>query len=74
MLSDEDARGSRVVEVDVTEEEVTDVLEGQAVGRQPLFEVRDARGGAAVEEGRPVRGVEQVARDDPLGTPVVEID
>jgi hypothetical protein len=74
MLADEDACGSRVVEVDVAEEEVADVLKGQAVGRETLFEVRDARGGAAVEERRTVRGVEEVARDDPLGTPVVEID
>lgn len=74
MLADEDACGSRVVEVDVAEEEVADVRESQAVGRETLLEVRDARCGAAVEERRTVRGVEEVARDDPLGTPVVEID
>jgi hypothetical protein len=74
VLPDEDARGSRVVEVDVAEEQVANVLESQAVVREPLLEVRDARSGAAVEERGTVRGVEQVARDDPLGTPVVEID
>jgi hypothetical protein len=74
MHADEDAGRARVVEVDVAEEEVAHVLERQAVVGQSLLERSDTRSRAAIEESGPGRGVEQVTRDDPLGTPVVKID
>jgi hypothetical protein len=74
MHADEDAGRTGMVEVDVAEEQVAHVLERQAVVGQSLLERGNTRSGAAVEERGPIRGVEQVTRDDPLGTPVVKID
>ena len=51
----------------------TSVEREAAVGEARLQRV-DRRRGAAVEERRPVVGVEQVARDDPLAAEVVEVD
>jgi hypothetical protein len=74
MHADKDAGRPGMVEVDVAEEQVADVLKGEAVVGQSLLERTHARSGAAVEEGGPVRGVEHVTADDPLGTPLVKID
>ena len=73
MLADEHARGSRVVEVDVGEEKVPDVREGEPALRETRLQVLNARRRAAVEERGPVLGLEQVAADDPRVL-VVEVD
>ena len=41
---------------------------------QLLLESRNRRRRAAVEEGRPVVSLEQVAADDALGAEVMEVD
>jgi hypothetical protein len=63
-----------VVEVDVAQQEVPDVGEPEpAVGEARLERV-DCRRGSAVEERRPVVGVQEVARDDVLAAEVVQVD
>ena len=64
MLADERARRARVVEMDVAEQEVADVGQREAAGGEPGLQRVDRRGRAAVEERRPVVGLEEVARDD----------
>jgi hypothetical protein len=74
VLAHEGPGRAGVVEVDVAEQQVPDVGQREtAVGEARLQRV-DRRRGAAVEERRPVVGVEQVARDDPLAAEVVEVD
>jgi hypothetical protein len=74
VLANEDAGGAGVVEVDVTEEQVTHVLKRQAMIGQSLLQRCKTRRRAAVEERGAVGRVEQVAPDDALGPAVVEID
>ena len=74
VLAHEDARGAGVVEVDVAEDQVTQVCELEAVLLEPSFERRDAARGPAVEERESVVGLEEVAPDDPLGAAMVEVD
>jgi hypothetical protein len=74
VLPDEDARGARMVEVDVAEEEVADVGERKPALGEALLERREIARRAAVEERGPVLGLEQVAADDALGAEVVEVD
>ena len=72
-LAHERARGSRVVEVDVREEQVADVGEVEAALGESGLQVRDAGRRAAVEERGPVDRVEEVAPDHVL-LEVVEVD
>ena len=74
VLADEDARRTGMVEMDVAEQQVADVGEREAAVGEACLEPVDGRSGAAVEERRPVVGVEEVARDDPLAAEVVEVD
>jgi hypothetical protein len=74
VLPNEDTRGAGVVEVDVAEEEVADVGRREPARREALLECREIARRAAVEERRPVLGLEQVAADDALGAEVVEVD
>ena len=74
MLADEDARRPGVVEMDVTEQQMADVGELHTVVRKPCLQRIDGRRGPAVEEGRPLVGVEEVRGDRPLVTLVAEVD
>jgi hypothetical protein len=74
VLADEDTCGSGVVEVDVAQQQVADVGEREAAVTEGLLETRDADRRAAVVEGKPVGGLEQVAADDALGAQMVEVD
>src|SRR5215210_3688931 len=56
----EDARGARMVEVDVREEQVADVGQGETALVEPLLERAEAARRAAVEERGPVVRLEQV--------------
>ena len=62
---------SGVVEVDVREEEVAQVAELDAAGRDRLAQRREAARRAAVEEREPVVRLDQV-RGDPAGVPAVQ--
>ena len=74
VLADEDAGRARVVEVDVREQQVTHVVELEPVLGEAALERRGTRRGPAVEEGRPVLGVEQVGADHALVALVVEVE
>ena len=74
VLADECPGRAGVVEVDVAEQQVPDVGQREAAVGEARLQRVDRRRGAAVEERRPVVGVEQVARDDPLAAEVVEVD
>lgn len=74
VLADECSRGAGVVQVNVAQEQVVDVTEGEAVFGETLLERWDARRGAAVVEREAVVGLEQVGGDDALGAPVAEVD
>ena len=73
VLSHEHAGRSRVVEMDVREQEMLDLRQVEPALREPGLEMGDGRRRAAVEEGRPVARLEQVAADD-AGCLVVEVD
>ena len=73
VLAHEHARGARVVEVDVREEQVPDVGEVEPALGEAGLQVRDGGGRAAVEERRAVLRLEQVAADDARRL-VVEVD
>ena len=66
VLPHERPGGARVVEVDVGEEEVTQVADLDAAGRERLAQRREAARRAAVEEREPVVRLDQV-RGDPAG-------
>ena len=74
MLAHERARGARVVEVDVREQQVADVGQRETVRGQPVLQPRDADRRPAVEERRTVVRLEDVDADDLLGRLVVEVD
>ena len=74
ILAHEHARGARVVEVDVREQEMADVGQLQAARRETGFERVDARRRPAVEQRRPVRRVEEIARDNALATEMEQVD
>jgi hypothetical protein len=74
VLADEGPGCAGVVEVDVAEQEVPDVGQGEAAVGEARLQRLDCGGGPAVEERRPVVGVEQIARDDPLAAEMVEVD
>jgi hypothetical protein len=60
--------------MDVTEEEMTHVREGEATLGEGSLERGDSGRRAAVEERGPVVRLEQVAADDLLGAEMVKID
>ena len=74
VLADEGSRGARVVEVDVGQEEVAEVGQGEAVRGEPLLQPADTDRRPAVEERRPVVRLQDVDADDLLGRLVVEVD
>jgi hypothetical protein len=74
VLAHEHAGGAGMIEVDVAEEQVPDVLQGEPEPVQSFLEPRNTGGRAAVEERRPVVGVDEVAADDALDAAVVEVD
>src|ERR671933_2265840 len=74
MLAHEYARGARVVEVDVREEEMANVAEREPALLEPRLQRRDARGGAAVEQRRPVVRPQEVRADHTRGAEVVEVE
>ena len=66
--------GTRMVEVDVAEEEMPDVGQGDAAVRQAFLERGNRACRAAVEEGEAVAGLEEIAADDAVRAEVVEVD
>ena len=74
MFSDKDSGRARMVEVDVREQQVTDVGESETVLAKALLEALDSGGRSAVEEGRAVLRVEQVRADYSGGSLVSEVD
>src|SRR5919201_5002625 len=74
VLAHEHAGRARVVEVDVREQQVAQVGELEAALPQAFFQPRHAGGGAAVEERRPIRRLEQVAPDHPLDAAMHEVE
>jgi len=68
MPADEPPRGSRVVEMDVREQQVADVLDPQVVLREPGLERGQRRRRPAVEQGGAIVRVDDVDADR-LGTP-----
>ena len=74
VFADEHAGGAGVIEVDVAQEEVPDVLEGEAETSESFLEPWKTRGRAAIEERRAVVGLDEVAADDTLDAAVVEVD
>ena len=73
MLADERSGSAGVVEMDVREQQVADVGQGQAAFFEPLLEGGDAGRGPAVVERETVRGLEQVDADDALVALMVEV-
>ena len=74
MLPDEDASRARVVEMDVREEKMAEVGGLDTTLLQPLLQAIEARGGTAIEQGRPVLRLEQVRAHDALGALMVQVD
>ena len=69
MLLHERARGARVVEVDVREQEVVDVLQLEPARGEALLQRGDRRGRAAVVQREALLRLDDVAADgsfDPL--------
>ena len=74
MLAHDCACGSRVVEVDVREEQVPDVAELDAALAQPFLQPGERRRRAAVEKERAVRRLEQVDADRALEAAELQVD
>jgi hypothetical protein len=72
--ADEDACRARVVEVDVTEQQMAEVGERHPVLGETALERVDAARGPAVEERRAIVALEEVAADDAFGAFVMEVD
>jgi hypothetical protein len=66
VLPHERARGARMVEVDVREQQVTQVLQLEPALGEPRLQLRDTARRPAVVQREPVVGLEQVGADDPL--------
>jgi hypothetical protein len=60
--------------VDVAQEQVGDVSEREAQTGESFREPWKTRGRAAIEERRPVVGLDEIAPDDALDAAVVEVD
>ena len=74
MVAHDRAGGAGVVEVDVREQEVTQVGETDAALCEPGFERLACRGRPAVEEGEAVVGLDQVDPDRALAAGEVQVD
>src|SRR5215210_291675 len=70
----ENARRPGVVEMDVREQQVADVRQPEPAFAEPLLERTQAARRPAVEERRPVDGVEQVDADDALVALEAEVE
>jgi hypothetical protein len=73
VASDERPGGPRVIEVDVRDEQVPQVLEGETVLAQARLERVDAGRRAAVHQCG-LRPLEQVRRDDLRSAEVAEVE
>ena len=74
MLTHEHAGRACVIEVDMREEQVPDVPQLEPLLVQSVLQGADVRGRSAVEERRTVDRLEEVRRDHPLGSLMVEVD
>ena len=74
VLADEHAGGAGMVEVDVREQQVPHVLQLEPALGEARLQLGDADRGPAVEERRPIRGLEQVAADHPLPAEVAQVE
>ena len=74
VLADEHAGRARVVEVDVREQQVAQIGDGEPALVQDGPERVDVRGRPAVEQRRPVVGLEQVAADHALVPEVKQVE
>src|SRR2546421_3684820 len=74
MLADELAGRARVVEVNVGEQKVPHVRHLESVPGETGAEMLERRGGAAVEQRRPLGGVEQIDADLLLEAEEMEVD
>ena len=74
VLPHEHARRSRMVEVDVREQQVSYVGELEAALREARLQLRHAGRGPAVLQREPVLGLEQVRADHPLVAEVAQVE
>ena len=74
MLAHEGTGCTRVVEVDVGEKEVPDLAELVAALREACPQSRQRRRRSAVEQGKAVVGLDEVAADVPPAARVQEVD
>ena len=74
MLADESAGGAGMVEMDVGEEQVADVGQGEPPLGKAGPEGRDRGCRPAVEQGETVVGLDEVGADDARSLLVEEID
>jgi len=74
MLAHEHAGRARVIQMDVAEQQVAEVRQLQTALCESGFQRLDGRGRPAVEERRPVVGVEHVAGNGALDALVQEVD
>ena len=63
-----------MIEVDVREEQVPDIRDRDAVGREPGVERLERRGRSAVEERKAVVGVDEVDADRMWRSAEVQVD
>ena len=62
-----------MVEVDVRQQEVADVRQREPAGGETSFECRDAARRAAVDDGRPIVGLDDIRGDGTLRA-MVQVD
>src|SRR3954451_14385277 len=74
VLAHERAGSAGMVEVDVGKEQVAQVVQPQAAFPKCRIQLFDARRRSAVEQRRPVLGLDEVHTDDALGALVEEIE
>jgi hypothetical protein len=74
VCSHEDAGAAGVVEMDVAEEQVTDVGERQVSTMKAVDECRERSGRPAVEERPSIVRLDDVAADDALGAEVMKVN
>ena len=74
MLTDEHPGGTRMVEMNVRQEQVAQVGERQTLLGETLLQRRQAGGRPTVEERRPVCRLQHVDADDALGALVLEVE
>src|SRR5919201_2758583 len=74
MLANEHPCGAREIEVDVREQQVAYLAQLEPALAETLLQRRHARGGAAVEQRRPLGRFQHVGADDALLPEVEEIE